>query len=180
MSIKKIKVFDFDSTLVNTPPKPQGFKGGWWGRDHSLLPPFVPHYSEIKEKGAHLLNSKVVEAYLESKACSETHTVMMTGRHWGIHRCVMNILHGFDLCSKEDCDSLVKESDHFVFISGGKTLEGKLTKLSDLFVKYEDVTHIEMWEDREEHIHHFREHIHTLRKCRPIESLIVHTPPDWG
>ena len=49
--IKKILIFDFDGTLVNTPTKPQVWKGGWWGKEHSLLPPFVPHHSEIKEKG---------------------------------------------------------------------------------------------------------------------------------
>lgn len=178
--IKKILVFDFDGTLVNTPTKPQVWKGGWWGKEHSLLPPFVPHHSEIKEKGIHLLNKKVAEAYLESKSRKDTHTVMMTGRHWGLHRHVMNILRGFDLCTKDDCDNLKEESDHFVFISGGNTLAGKLERLTELFKKYDNVDWIEMWEDRQEHIPHFRSHADVLKRIRPsLEGIMVHEPPDW-
>ncbi len=178
--IKRIHVFDFDGTLVNTPTKPQGWKGGWWGRDFSLLPPHMPHHFELKEKGKHLLNDKVVAAYFESKARPDTHTVMMTGRHWGLRKTVMSIMRGYDLCTKEDCDRLVEESKHFVFISGGKTLEGKLERLTELFHEFKDVDWIEMWEDREEHIPHFRNHAHFLKRIRPnFEGIMVHEPPDW-
>ncbi len=179
MSIKKIHVFDFDGTLFNSPLKPEGWKGGWWGRDHSLLPPFVPNHHELKDKAPHLLNKKVAEAYLESKACKDIHTVMMTGRHWGLRRHVMNILRAFELCTKEDCDSLVESSDSFIFISGNRTLEGKLEKLTHLFGKHEEVDWIEMWEDRQEHIPHFRNHATLLRKLRPLEGIMIHEPPDW-
>jgi hypothetical protein len=180
MSITRIAVFDFDGTLVNTPLKPDGWKGGWWGREASLLPPFVPHHFDLKEKGVHLLNEKVVKAYIENKARKDTHTVMMTGRHWGLRKHVMNILHGFKLCTKDDCEGLVEESDNFIFISGGRTLEGKLARLTSLLQTFPEVHCIEMWEDREEHIPHFRDHSKELKRIRPnFEGVIVHEPPDW-
>lgn len=177
--ITKLAVFDFDGTLVNTPLKPQVWKGGWWGKDASLLPPFMPRTSELKTS-PHLLNQKVVDAYLAKKKCPNTHTVMMTGRHWGLRKHVMNILHGFGLCDKEDCDNLLEESNHFIFISGGNTLEGKLQRLTELVTVFSDVESIEMWEDRQEHIPHFKEHIKELKKVRDtIKELIVYEPPNW-
>lgn len=178
--INKIVVFDFDGTLVNTPLKPNAWKGGWWGKDHSMLPPFMPRHTELKEKGMHFLNQKVADAYLESKKCPNTHTVMMTGRHWGLHKTVMNILCGFDLCSREDCDNLLEESNQFVFISGGNTLAGKLERLTELLKEFPDVDLIEMWEDRQEHIPHFRNHAEVLKKIRPsFKEIVVYEPPDW-
>jgi hypothetical protein len=38
----KLKIFDFDGTLMNTPTKPFGWKGGWWGKGISLVPPPIP------------------------------------------------------------------------------------------------------------------------------------------
>lgn len=178
--IKKIAVFDFDGTLVNTPLKPNEWKGGWWGKEHSLLPPFMPRYNDLKEKGMQLLNTKVSDAYLFSKTCSDTHTVMMTGRHWGLHRTVMDILYGFGLCSREDRDNVVEESNQFVFISGGNTLAGKLDRLTELVKEFPDVDIVEMWEDRQEHIPHFRSHVDFLKDIRPgFKEIVVHEPPDW-
>lgn len=176
--ITKLQIFDFDGTLVNTPSKPTQWEGGWWGKKWSLLPPHMPF--DLKENGQHLLNKKVVEAFLESKSCPNTHTVMMTGRHWGLRNEVMNILHGFELCTKEDCEQLVEESNKFVFISGGNTLEGKLNRLTELVKEFINVIKVEMWEDRKEHIPHFRNHGTHLKKIRPdFQEIIIHEPPDW-
>jgi hypothetical protein len=165
---------------VFTPTKPNGWKAGWWGRRDSLLPPFVPHHFEIKEKGSHLLNKKVVDAFIKSKLRDDTHTVMMTGRHWGLRKEVMNILYGFDLCSKEDCERLREDSKHFVFISGGRTLEGKIARINELFAEFQEADWMEMWEDRVEHVAAFRAHSEPLRKIRPsFEGIMVHEPPDW-
>jgi hypothetical protein len=178
--IKRVCVFDFDGTLVFTPTKPAGWKAGWWGKRDSLLPPFVPHHSGLQENGAHLLNNKVAKAFIESKLRSDTHTVMMTGRHWGLRNEVMNILRGFNLCTKEDHERLQEDSKHFVFISGGKTLEGKLAVIDELFAMYPSVDWIEMWEDRIEHVSAFRAHAAVLKKARlSFEGIMVHEPPDW-
>lgn len=178
--INKIAIFDFDGTLVNTPLKPSGWSGGWWGKEHSLLPPFMPKHTELKEKGLSFLNKKVADAYLEKKECPNTHTVMMTGRHWGLHKHVMNILHGYGLCSKEDLCNLLEESNKFVFISGGNTLAGKLDRLTELVLEFPEVDLVEMWEDRQEHIPHFRNHAEELKKVRSnFKEIIVHEPPNW-
>jgi phosphoserine phosphatase len=176
----KLKIFDFDGTLMNTPTKPFGWKGGWWGKGISLVPPHVPHHSKLNEEGQHLLNQKVVDEYRAAKKCKNTHTVMMTGRHWGIRREVMNILKAFELATEDDHNSLHEEHDHFVFISGGNTLAGKIERINMFMKKYE-FDEIEMWEDRVEHIAHFRAHGDVLKKQYPnFKGITVHEPPDWS
>lgn len=176
---KRLAIFDFDGTLMNTPTKPQGWKGGWWGKSCSLQPPFVPHHRELKEKGKHLLNEKVVAEFIAAKNDPDTHTVMMTGRHWGIRRDVMNILKAFELATQDDHDGLVEESDHFVFISGGNTLAGKLERI-DMFMKKFEFEIVEMWEDREAHISEFIAHGGRLKNRYPnLKEFIIHTPPNW-
>jgi len=173
-------VFDFDGTLVNTPLKPQGWKAGWWGRKESLLPPFVPHHTKIKDEGQHLLNEKVAKEYLRARKDPEGFTMMMTGRHWGLRKEVMNIMVGLGLASWEDAWSLTEDSKQFVFISGGKTLEGKLARLDEMLAEMSEVEMIEMWEDRPEHVAAFRHHGTVLKKMRAnFDGIMVHEPPDW-
>lgn len=179
--IRRIAIFDFDGTLVNTPKKPVNWKGGWWGRSSSLLPPHVPHHSELAESSSHLLNEKVAAEYLKARSCKETHCVMMTGRHWGLRHEVMNILKAFKLATDEDHQRLKEEGPHFVFISGGNTLEGKIERINMFMEEFPGVEIVEMWEDREEHICEFRAHGEKLKnKYAEFRGSVVHEPPDWN
>jgi len=178
--IRRLAIFDFDGTLVNTPTKPPHWKGGWWGRSHSLLPPHVPPHRELSEKGRHLVNEKVVAEYLKARQCGETHCAMMTGRHWGIRHEVMNILKAFDLATEEEHRNLKEEGPHFVFISGGNTLEGKIERINMFMEEFPDLEVCEMWEDRIEHIGEFRAHGEKLKQKYPkFQGIVVHEPPDW-
>lgn len=73
-------ITDFDGTIFRSPASPALWKGGWWGKIDSLVPPCVP---EIP--GEDWWIPKVVS---DSKAAiSEPHTysVLMTGRQEAIY-----------------------------------------------------------------------------------------------
>lgn len=175
--IKHLCIFDFDGTLFYSPSKPSSWKGGWWGRNCSLLPPYVPHHSKLLDEGKHLLNEKVVDAYFQSKMNEDTHTVMMTGRHWGLRHEVMNILKAFGLASQEDHEKLKEKSNKYVFISGGNTLEGKLKRIDRFMADYHTIETITMWEDRKEHIEVFSKL--KFEDHPNFKNILIHQPPDW-
>lgn len=145
--IEKLAVFDFDQTLMDTPTKEEGTviwkektgeewpHKGWWGRAESLnmnifdIGPIPSVEQDYKKE------------YNESRSV----VVMMTGRHTGIKDEVTHILdqHGFDF-------------DHYLFKKKSPTIEDKFEKLEWLLEKYPNVKYVDIWEDREEHVQHFK------------------------
>jgi len=146
--ITKISVFDFDGTLVDT-PLPDTGKGeyeaktgvkwpyeGWWGRKESLdgnvfEMPVIPD---------------VIRDYNIAKSNPSTLKVMMTGRMAKLSNEVEIILRAKNL-----------SFDEYIYNRGGSTLDYKLKSLDRLIVKYPDVTEVELWDDRLEHIPAFEQ-----------------------
>ena len=173
---KKLAVFDFDGTLVNTPTKPLNWKGGFYGRKESLLPPIFPHIEDIKEQGMHFLNKKVVNAYEKSIMSPDTLTIMMTGRHMGLRWLVLKILAAYGI----DPEDAVNKRAYF--ISNGKfgTLAGKKSTIAELLEEFPYINQIEMWEDRDEHVVEFLNMYNEIKQFRKgFLGVTVHSPPDW-
>jgi len=141
--ITKLAVFDFDGTLVDTPlPEfgKQEYKEktgkdwpfpGWWGQPLSLDMdvfdmPTVP---------------MVMSAYKKEKPNPETGMIMLTGRMVKLGDKVKNIL-----------DAKGLTFDEYHYNRGGSTEVAKIQTLNSLLNKYTDVTSVEMWDDRDEHI----------------------------
>lgn len=146
--VKKISVFDFDQTLVNTPQPEEAKKIwkevtgqdwphlGYWGRKESLNTD-VFDFETIPS---------TYQAYQKEKTRNDTLLVMMTGRHSGIGDLVEKILNerGF-------------EFDKYLYKKSNPTFMDKIGKLNHMVRKNPGVEVIEMWEDREEHVKGFRE-----------------------
>lgn len=75
--IKKLRVFDFDGTLFNSPEPPSWWedKDGWWGDAQSLKPPAL----DEKPADSWWIGSTVT-AVQEGNADPETYVVLLTGR----------------------------------------------------------------------------------------------------
>lgn len=145
---QKLSIFDFDGTLMDTPIPEEGKERwkevtgeewpykGWWGRSGSL-DMNVFDIQPIEE---------VVDRYKEEYNDPQTVTVMMTGRHEGLREDVMTILNAFDL-----------EFDHYLLKKKSPTIKDKLEKLESLLSKYPNINKVEIWEDRANHVEHFKE-----------------------
>jgi hypothetical protein len=144
--IKKLSIFDFDGTLVDTPlPEfgKQEYKNktgkewphtGWWSKPLSLDVeifdmPTVP---------------MVMTAYEKEKLKPETGMIMLTGRMSRLGELVKNIL---------DDKALTFHEYHYN--RGGTTDEAKIKTLDSLMEKYTNVTSVEMWDDRKSHFEIF-------------------------
>jgi len=147
MTKRKISVFDFDSTLVETPTgtpedrqkwadkygKPWPYLG-WWGREESL-DSTVWDMNPIKE---------VYNAWEKEVSNPQTVTVLLTGRLIKQSHLVKGIT-----------DSIGYRFDHYLFNTRGNTLENKISHLNNLLKEYPDVNEVELWDDRLEHFDSF-------------------------
>lgn len=144
---KKISIFDFDQTLMDTPTKEEGAKiwkektgeewphKGWWGRSESL----DMNIFDIKPI------DNVVQDYRVEHNDPYTVTVMITGRHEGLREEVTSILEQHGL-----------EFDHYLLKKRSPTIKDKIEKLESLLQKYPEVNTVEIWEDRSEHVEDFQ------------------------
>ena len=147
-TITKLAVFDFDSTIVNTPLPDEGritYKAktgqewphkGWWGQADSLDidifdMPVVDH---------------VVADYQRERANPNTLTVLLTGRMSKLGDLVKRVL-----------DSKNLHFDEYHFNTGGSTDVVKINTLNSLLDKYPSVEVVELSDDRLDHIPKFEE-----------------------
>lgn len=143
MEIKKLTIWDFDGTLVDTPLPEEGKKiykqktgkdwphAGWWGQPLSLDTsifdmPTVP---------------SVIADYEKEKTNPSTMTVMLTGRMVKLGDLVRKILADKHLTF-----------DEYHFNRGGSTDTAKIKTMEDILRRVNTIREIHMWDDREEHI----------------------------
>lgn len=162
--IKKLSIFDFDGTLINTELPETGkplwkeAKGldwqhkGWWGRAESLdLDVFK---NDIIEH--------VVEAYKSEKNDDTNLVCMLTGRMTALSKEVEMILEKHNLVF-----------DRKYYNTGGDTITVKQRKISELLKEFPTIKTIEIWEDRAPHVELFRVWGETLE----VEVIINFVEP---
>ena len=142
-NFKKLSVFDFDGTLVNTPLPEEGKKeykektgqdwphAGWWGQPMSLD-------SEIFDMN---IIPSVIRAYLKEINDSNTMVVMVTGR--------INKLSGL---VKKILDDNGLKFHEYHFNNGGSTESAKKKTFDKILSENPSITEMEVWDDRLEHI----------------------------
>lgn len=170
--IKKLSIFDFDGTLVNTElpetgkPRWKEVKGtdwphqGWWGRAESL---------DI-EAFENAVIDHVVEDYKKEKNGGENLTIMLTGRMSNLSTHVEKILEKHGL-----------EFDRKYYNTGGDTITCKLKTLTKLLIEFPDVELVECWEDRLEHITLFEQWgVEQCKLDKIKEFKINHVIPSAG
>lgn len=162
--IKKLRIFDFDGTLIDTPTKEIGSitykekKGqewpyqGWWGRLESLDMelfdmPIVP---------------SVKEAYDIERAKEDTMTIMLTGRPPKLRHLVKAILDKFDF-----------KFDSYNYNGGGPTDVSKIKTITEILDRHKSIVDVKMWDDRTEHIKIFQDWGRQLLKSGRLESFEI-------
>ena len=164
--IKRIAIFDFDGTLIDTDTPESGkplwqdefgfewpFKG-WWGRAESLdsriyfeknkdkLSPEV--YGKGISKNIFENNPilKTLQAYREQSSRSDTIVILLTGRHSGVGNLVTDILNSKGL-----------KFDDYIYKTGNlDTADFKVEVLNKLVSKNPGLQEIEIFEDRNDHL----------------------------
>ena len=145
---KKLSVFDFDGTLINTPLPVEGKKeykektgedwphAGWWGQPMSLD-------SEIFDID---IIPSVIKAYLKEINDPNTMVVMVTGRITKLSDFVKKIL---------DDNGLKFHEYHFN--NGGSTESAKKKTFDKILSENPSITEISIYDDRFEHISIFKQ-----------------------
>lgn len=160
----KLAVFDLDGTLMDTPLPEEGkliYKEksgkdwpyqGWWGRELSL---------DMDIFDIQPIASVIVD-YEKQKTNKSTVMVMLTGRRFILKDSVIKIL---------DAHSL--EFDEYHFNRGGATEVAKMNTITELLAKYPNVTEVELWDDRLEHIPIFKEFGDALVKKSRLKNFHI-------
>lgn len=165
MDIIKLCVWDFDGTLVEIPTaslenkkkwadfykKPWPYTG-WWDQDESLNS-LVWKMPVIQ---------KVYNAYKTESMDIRTANVLLTGRPRKHENIVKHIVNNRGYYF-----------DHYLFSTGGATLQNKITHLDQLLSSYLSVRNVELWDDRKEHFNAFEEWGYKLKATNRIDSFCL-------
>jgi hypothetical protein len=193
---RRLAIFDFDGTLVNTPEpehgRPQytqltnkpweikdkataiqhGFdpnfrRFGWWGRPETLQ---APLFKPTPDK----LNPEVAEAFRQAKADPSTYTIVMTGRHSKLEPQVRSVLNGYGLDAE---DYYLKGQSRVTKLPGypknNDTLGYKKATIANLVTP--EIEEIEMWDDRADHVPEFVKMGSELKNTNfNLKRVVVH------
>ena len=164
----KLKIFDFDGTLIDT-PKPTYFTKNEYAKYHGLEEwPFLGWYGrpETLDMSVWDMNTipQTISDYNKVMGDPNTLTIMLTGRVKKLKPQVISILdkHGLKF-------------DDYLFNKGGETSLDKMKQIEGLLKEYPTINDVEMWDDRDEHIPTFQKWGKTLK---PIKFKINHVKYD--
>jgi len=130
----KLSVFDFDSTLVNTPLPDEGEKetGKKWGHEWWESPESLDQdVYDMKP------NDDVIKDHKKELENEDTTVVMITGRKGKIKKHVNKII-----------DDLKLDFDDRLFNGGKETTQDKMDKMEKILKDNPDIKEVEIWEDR--------------------------------
>jgi hypothetical protein len=143
----KLAVFDFDSTLVDSPLPDIGKKiwkektgldweKGWWANPNSL---------NMKVFDIPTIDSTISD-YRKEWSDPKSLVVMLTGRSRKVSKYVMNVLNNHGL-----------KFDDYLFKEGNEeTSDSKISHM-EMILKYNpNIRVVEMWDDRDEHVNSFK------------------------
>ena len=139
----EIHIYDFDGTTFGSPAKPSWWTGrGWWGNPKSLEPPIVP-----LKPGPEWWNGSVVSSAKKSIANPNVYAMLVTGRidkffRWRVPELLKQKGLKFDAVHLNPADT--------------PTWKFKVELMGKYLKKFPQVKTLNMWEDRKEHIGHFK------------------------
>ncbi len=140
--IKKISIFDFDGTLVDSPKPEDGMP--MWEEVNGYEYPFKTWWDRVESLDQEVFDIDTIEStiddYNEEYENEDTLVIMLTGRLSKFRDTVKKILYS---------KGLVFDEYHFKDIDN--TLSSKVNKIEELLHRYPNVEEIEMWEDRKHH-----------------------------
>ncbi|CAN8074144.1 unnamed protein product [Agarophyton chilense] len=193
--IQSLHVFDFDGTLVRTPGPEEGkrrykletgkeWKGGWWGRAGSLLPPVV----ESPFPACRVVRT-VFEQMEEVVTRSQTAVgVVVTGRIQPVREPILRILDEICIGAKNDMvasgESFL-EHEAVITHPGGRrtTLEFKEDLFRQLVMEGPlascPLKELHIWEDRVAHAEAFATDLtDELLKLKAIKTTVHLVTPE--
>lgn len=147
-----------------------GIRRGWWGRAETLEPPLVPDPAPPE-----WFIKNVCEQLMASKIDPNCLTVIMTGRFVGLRGHVLRILGDGNLVKVEK--KMAKSGQTFIEACDGEiqllclgddgpkpngvkpseTFPWKTWIIQQFLDIHPEIEHVEIWEDRHEHIAKFKE-----------------------
>jgi FMN phosphatase YigB (HAD superfamily) len=140
--IKKISIFDFDGTLVDSPKPEDGI--AIWEEIYGFEYPFKTWWDRVESLDQKVFNIDTIEStiddYNEEYGNEDTLVIMLTGRIPKLKNTIKNIL---------DKNNIYFDEYHFKDIDN--TLLSKVNTIESLLKEYPYVEEIEMWEDRKHH-----------------------------
>lgn len=177
----KLKIYDFDGTLVRSPQRntiletsdlgtgtaeelfnkwraktrkrPYSITG-WFGCSETLKHPIFPRPLQ-----PNLLNREVADQFLKDKADRSVQTMILTGRHVGLMFLVHDILLGYNLLTPDEIRCKTVISQFYENTKAPDSLTWKLNLIKQLSESY---FHIEMWEDRPDHADAFEDLLESM------------------
>lgn len=147
-------------------------RSGWWGKAETLMPPLVP--DPIPQE---MWIKETVKSLQKCRSDQDTVTIIMTGRHTGLKHQVLRILYDGNFCiidktQKKNSEWHYEWADSSVslYLLGmdgpcpemtgakpGDTFAWKTWIINQYRLLYPNLEHIEIWEDRIEHVDKFTE-----------------------
>jgi len=147
----KLKIWDFDGTLVDSPLPTDENKALWkeaTGKDWE----HIGWWSKVESLDKDIFDipalPSVIDAFRIHKADADCMNVMLTGRRAKkpLEDAVKDILHSKSLMF-----------DHYFHNNGGETGENKMYRMEKLLKTYPTLESISMYDDRDSHIPRFKE-----------------------
>jgi hypothetical protein len=165
--IKRLAIFDFDGTLVDTPVpeiakvKYESITGNKW--------PYEGFWSKKESLDVDMFDMPVIKSvardYQQERDRDDTLLVMMTGRIKRLSKLVEGILASYGMTFDE------YKYKHGAF--GNDTIQFKIGTLDEYVAKLPHLESVAMWEDRTEHATEFSLWGKTLEHWKGIKFDIT-------